>query len=88
MCTPFGIDGVTTPRWPLLRDPLLRLRRSDVPEKASICLFVCWSIVREYDPISVGGGGEFAMLTEKESSWDDILSKGICVVVNVDGVYR
>lgn len=26
------------------------------------------------------------MLTEKESSWDDILSRGICVVVKVGGV--
>lgn len=39
--------------------------------------------MREYEPISVGGGGEFAMFTEKESSWDDILSRGICFVVNV-----
>lgn len=38
--------------------------------------------MREYDPISVGGGGEFAMLTEKESSWDDILRRGICVVMS------
>lgn len=44
--------------------------------------------MREYDPISVGGGGEFAMLTEKESSWDDILRRGICVVVKVDDMSR
>lgn len=44
--------------------------------------------MREYDPISVGGGGEFAMLTEKESSWDDILRRGICVVVNVGKACR
>lgn len=44
--------------------------------------------MREYDPRSVGGGGEFAMLTEKESSWDDILRRGICVVVDGDSVCR
>lgn len=44
--------------------------------------------MREYDPISVGGGGELAMLTEKESSWDDILRRGICVVVDSGGGCR
>lgn len=38
--TPLGIDDV--PWWLLLRE-----RRSDVREKASICLLVCWCIDRE-----------------------------------------